>query len=326
MMTDAIARPAGRASAWRMTIVVAKLAVTAGILVWLYSKIGGGRALALLADTNLVLLGCAVALTVLQVLVGAMRWYVVLDALGHRAPLSRVTVLFTIGVFFNICVPTGVGGDAYRAWQITRAGAPISVAVNSVLIDRVLVTAVLLLAVVVEYPWVAMRFASVNFLPIFLVSAGGLAALAVLMLPYRNAVSQPAWRLLRAMAVLRGGLRRALARPLATLLSAATIAMFCMSVWLAALSIGVSLSLLDGILLVPPVMVVMLLPVTIGGWGLRESAMVIAFGAAGIAPEAGFAVSVLVGLVTMGVSLVGGVFWLASTDSGAPANRPELRQ
>jgi uncharacterized protein (TIRG00374 family) len=187
------------------------------------------------------------------------------------------------------------------------------------------VTAVLLLAVVVGYPWLAVRFADVNFLPIALVSMGGLAALAFLVLFDRDAAPRRTWRLLQALGALRDGLRRSLVRPAAIVLSASTVAMFCASVWLAALSIGVSLPLLDSLLLVPPVMVVMLLPVTIGGWGLRESAMVIAFGAAGIAPDAGFAVSVLVGLVTMGVSLVGGVFWLATIESAPPMTPAERK-
>jgi glycosyltransferase 2 family protein len=53
-----------------------------------------------------------------------------------------------------------------------------------------------------------------------------------------------------------------------------------------------------------------MMPVSIGGWGLRETAMVYSLGLIGIAPEQALLLSVLIGLLNIVISLPGGVLWL----------------
>ena len=70
--------------------------------------------------------------------------------------------------------------------------------------------------------------------------------------------------------------------------------------------------LLDCILLVPPVILVTVVPISIAGWGVREGAMVVAFGFIGVPASAAFAVSVLFGLTLAAASLPGSLIWWLS--------------
>ena len=54
------------------------------------------------------------------------------------------------------------------------------------------------------------------------------------------------------------------------------------------------------------------MPISIAGWGVRESAMVLAFGYAGLAEGDGLIVSILFGVATLTVGALGGVVWVAS--------------
>ena len=73
---------------------------------------------------------------------------------------------------------------------------------------------------------------------------------------------------------------------------------------------------LDCLVLVPPVLLVMTLPISIAGWGVRETAMVVAFGLIGV-PEGGAAVlGFLLGLVGVFTAAPGGIVWLMSRDKG----------
>ena len=77
-------------------------------------------------------------------------------------------------------------------------------------------------------------------------------------------------------------------------------------------SIGVGVTLLDCLVLMPPVILITTIPISIAGWGLRESAMVAIFGFIGIVQEDAIALSLLFGLINAFVSLPGGFLWMMS--------------
>ena len=71
--------------------------------------------------------------------------------------------------------------------------------------------------------------------------------------------------------------------------------------------------------LVPPIVLVTTLPISIAGWGVRESATVIGFGFIGVAPADALALSVLFGLVQIVMGVPGGIMWLAQKGRGGAA-------
>jgi hypothetical protein len=75
--------------------------------------------------------------------------------------------------------------------------------------------------------------------------------------------------------------------------------------------------------LMPPVLLIATVPISIAGWGIRESSMIAAFSYAGLAEADGLTLSILFGAVSFVVGLFGGVVWIASglrtvTFSSAP--------
>ena len=66
----------------------------------------------------------------------------------------------------------------------------------------------------------------------------------------------------------------------------------------------------------PLVVLIMTIPISIGGWGVRETAMVALFGLIGVSNEGALVLSVLIGLVGMVSALPGGLIWLLSRDKG----------
>jgi uncharacterized membrane protein YbhN (UPF0104 family) len=80
--------------------------------------------------------------------------------------------------------------------------------------------------------------------------------------------------------------------------------------WCLAKSVAAPLEWSEALLLVLPVLLVATIPVSIAGWGTRETAMVIAFGYAGLPESDGLIVSVLLGIAMFAAGLVGGVVWI----------------
>ncbi|MGQ9698583.1 MAG: lysylphosphatidylglycerol synthase transmembrane domain-containing protein, partial [Armatimonadota bacterium] len=53
-------------------------------------------------------------------LVSAVRWKILLAALGADVPLGTLVSSYLVGSFFNSFLPTTVGGDVVRIWDTSR--------------------------------------------------------------------------------------------------------------------------------------------------------------------------------------------------------------
>ena len=62
-------------------------------------------------------LAAAAVYTAAQV-VSAWRWQLLARPLGFDRPLRNFAGFYFIGMFFNLVLPTSVGGDAVRAWYL----------------------------------------------------------------------------------------------------------------------------------------------------------------------------------------------------------------
>ena len=81
-------------------------------------------------------------------------------------------------------------------------------------------------------------------------------------------------------------------------------------IYILAVDLGIAISFLASFVLFPIVILFMLVPISIAGWGVREGAMVIFLGLVGISSESALAVSLLYGIILTIVGLAGGILWL----------------
>jgi hypothetical protein len=125
-------------------------------------------------------------------------------------------------------------------------------------------------------------------------------------------------RLVAELATLSRGGRRLFARPerLVALvgLAVATVGLTILGYMLVADSLGVDLSFGSWVVIVPPVSLIQLIPVSLAGWGLRELGVVVVLAGFGVPAEAALATSLLVGLCLIVIGLRGGLLWLTGWD------------
>jgi hypothetical protein len=69
-------------------------------------------------------------------------------------------------------------------------------------------------------------------------------------------------------------------------------------------AIGLTVDPLGYLKVVPPALLVTVIPFSIGGWGLRESSVIIGFGLIGVGAEQAFALSVMFGVLSMMAALI----------------------
>jgi uncharacterized protein (TIRG00374 family) len=88
-----------------------------------------------------------------------------------------------------------------------------------------------------------------------------------------------------------------------------------LSVFLIGSALGISLSIIGILIVVPLSILTMALPISFAGWGVREGAMITGFSLLGVSSEIAFSISILYGFGLALTGLIGGIFWLLESDS-----------
>lgn len=306
--------------------------VAVGLLAILWRAADGEAALRSLLQAEPGWLVLALLALTVQMGLSALRWRLTAGRLGIALTARRAVAEYYIAQVVNQSLPGGVLGDAGRAVR-SRHGAGLVSATEAVIFER-LAGQVALLAVL------AVAFAATLAVPggldwprwLALAVASGLAvtallpgvALGVARLPGAvgrgtRAAGAALGTALLDRAVLPGQVALSLGTAIANLAAFA----FC------ARAVGVDLSLPAIAALVPLILLTMLIPITISGWGLREGAAAALLPVAGATASGGLAASVAFGLCAI-VSVLPGLVmvWLAPGGpdaEGAEAEGPDTR-
>ncbi|MGJ5205687.1 lysylphosphatidylglycerol synthase transmembrane domain-containing protein [Bradyrhizobium sp. HKCCYLR20261] len=264
-----------------------------------------------------------VAITLLQIFIGALRWREISALCGAPLTDMRAFRYNMIGAFFNQTLPSSIGGDAVRLWLIGRTGAGWRAASYSILTDRAVGFIALALIIVASLPWSYGLIANENGrLALVLVDAAALAAGAgFLIIGYLPAAWMKAWwptRHVYACSVIAN--KVIFGKATAVKIAALSLSVHVLAVviaWCAVRSIAASVGFEQLFLLTPPIMLITMLPISIAGWGVREATMMVTFGYAGLAPADGTVVSILFGAIYFIVGGMGGLVWILSAEKGA---------
>ena len=299
----------------------AKAAVTAG-LVWLVLRgVDFSAALERMAGLSAAAAAGAVALLMLHCFVAGWRWRMIMRLFGPALPLAASIRLFFEGYFFNNALPSTIGGDGVRIYRANRMGLPLAASVNGVLLDRVTGLTGLVILVAVGQPLLYAHVEDTStrlaFAAIVLAGVAGVAAMILArriperLLPAR--LREPVHKLSEATHA--AYLYPAVSLPVLGL-SVVVHGLIVASVHVIAIGLGLDVGLFESLVLVPAVILLSTVPVSIGGWGLREGLMVVALGLAGVPADAALSVSILFGLAQIAAGLPGGALWLMAGGRG----------
>jgi glycosyltransferase 2 family protein len=260
----------------------------------------------------------------LQVPLLGVRWREIAAVCGARLTVVQALRYTWIGQFFGQVLPATAGGDAVRIWLMARSGKGWSTAIYSVLIDRVAGVSAMAAVLVLCLPWTLQLIHDPTArLALVLIGFGALGGVIVFLAcgasqfralerwrvgRHFAAASRMAWRICRSAVGLR-----------VMVLSITSHLLTVAAMWAGAMAVGGSVSFADVLLLVLPVLLIATLPISIAGWGIRESAMVLAFAYAGLPRDDGLMVSILFGLASLAVGACGGIIWISGHYSSRPA-------
>jgi len=298
-------------------LLLVKLCVTAGCL-WYVAQQVNVAGFKRLFDTFVYgWAAIAVAGLIIEVPLVALRWRDILDALGSQADRTRfapLVAITSITVFVAQILPN-VAADALRVWLLVRTGRSWRQGLPSVIIDRALGLFSLTAIGFVTLLFPSALTALAGYRTVALGAFGAIivaAMLGVFLVPYiapvldRFSLTRMAGRFaLAAHSVLVGS--RAGWRILALGFAVHFLTVF--AIWSLARAQGFALPVVDAALLFTLMISISLLPVSIGGWGLRELAVSSLLATHGVPVEQALFFSVSFGLIVIVAALPGAVVW-----------------
>jgi hypothetical protein len=316
----------------RVPGLVLKLAVSVALLVYLANRLDVELIAHEIASARRAGLVLAGAVFFVSNLLGAVQWRTLLGAAGVRLSRSRTLAYYLQGLFFGLFLPANVGGDVSRVVDTTRHTGEFGGAVAATVMDRLVgfysMGSMAVLALILGgggAPWVItvpiVGFAGVNLavaLALFSRRASGLLERLVNLIPAER-VRRTGVGLVRAL--------HALGRRPGLLLGVFAISVVVQVLritvhLLVARSMGIELAAGEFFVIIPVLAVLLALPISVGGIGVRESAAVELFGHVGVAGAPAVGMQVTVFLLQILVTLPGWGIFVARQLRGRRAHGP----
>jgi uncharacterized membrane protein YbhN (UPF0104 family) len=292
-----------------MTTAV-KAVVSLGLLAYLFSKVDVQS----VGDELRSLRGGFVALAVIGYIalqfVAVLRWRIMVHVQGYGHAYGRLAMFYFAGLFFNLFLPTSIGGDLSRCYYLADNRSDILRAMTTILADRVSgMVALICIAAV------AVSFTSV-IIPVWMtvMTVGGAVLLILgLLIPFvhprifrRFELPYRYWQTPRFMAA-------SLAASFFIQLSVVIINMFIGH------AVGADIPWGFYFVFTPLVAVAGMIPISLNGLGVREGAYVYFLSQVGLSASQALAFAILwLILITLN-SVLGGIGWTLAGRSLNPA-------
>lgn len=297
--------------------VVATLLVTSAAIAYVLSKIDIGKTWDIITGASVPWLLLSTALTVVTVPPMAWRWQQLLRVRGIAEGVPWLTRTYFVSYAVGQVLPTSIGGDASRIFETSRRHpGQITPITGSVLLERALGGAVTLLlagiglvVAIGRYPiggylWIEALFVVATIFVAFVFFSRRVRTRLAFALPYARRL-----RLELPARAVYDGLHGYREHPWTLLVVAGVSAsqqlLRILAIYASGRAVGIHLGLLPYVILGPLLFLVMLVPFTVNGIGVREAFFVSFLGKLGVPHDAAFACGFLFFILTIVLALPG---------------------
>ena len=311
----------------RLKLLV-KLLVPAAIITYFVVTLEWGTVLTHLRQTDAALFAAGFILLCVRMATGAWRSVILLRARGITGHgLGTLTRYYFIGNFFSLFMPALVGRDLARGYYLYTSSEEKSIAVSTVVVERIIGTgalAVLTAAAAAVHVLAGMTALSGRVPMIVGIAAAGTAVgIALIFIPVTERILE---RLTPRS--LRGSLHTAAVfirdivtfnrSPRALWYGFAVSVLFqawgVAAVYLLARAAGSDAPTIAFLVFLPVIWFAGMLPVSIGGLGVREGTFAALFATAGMTTEMALAICILWNIQNLMLGIIGGILLATGRD------------
>ena len=303
---------------------LSKIVISLGLITFLIIKISPQRIIPQLKELNPSMLIFAFLIFFFSNILGSMQWHFLLHSSGIRLRYTKTFRLYFIGLFFNNFLPANVGGDAVKIYDVTKIGNDPYRVFAVTLLDRVIgITALSVIALGSSF-YVLFHGGMLNLGTYMLVFS--IFIVPLVLLSSSKKVSKLVRKLFSLITIWGIGNRfdqifdhlgeykrlRSLLLKL-SLLSLAVQALRITTHIFVAKSLNISIqpaSYIYFFIFIPLLGLIMILPISINGLGVREGTGILLFSQIGFSNEQSLLMEFITYFVMVVVSLLGAGFFL----------------
>jgi len=271
-------------------ITIIKILISAALIYWILRGTNFKEILFAIGSANFLLVMTSFSLHFIGFYVSAVRWKLLLNAQGIETRISYLIKSYIVSSFFNNLLPSTVGGDTIRAYDSYKAGKSKSGAVAVIFVDRflglfalmifALVTAFLASEIISRIPylflWIILGFLLMTLIIwiIFFPSKKLSHLVSKIKIPFSAKLQRILEKIIEAFWIFKGQ-----KKVLFKVLGLSLILQVNVIIYYFIISVALNFSVpyYYFFLIVPLSIFIMMLPISINGIGLRESAFFFTF-------------------------------------------------
>lgn len=305
----------------RALSIFLRISISIILLIFLFKQVDRRSLLEIIKDANKGLLFLAFFILFFNYLACLFRWEMLLKGANIHLPLKRIIISFAGGSFFSLFLPSTIGGDLVRSIDLSLHTQRPREVIATVFLDRLsgyigLVT-VVLLAVIFGYRFIQDKnvLVSVAIITSILIS--------ILLVVFNEFLYT---RINRLFKILPASNIKEAIKDLHQeiyvfkhhknivinnlVLSFFIQAITPLSFYILSLSLGININVIYFFIFIPIIGAITLIPISIGGLGLRDATTIFFFAKAGLNKDLAFAMSLLFFFFILIYGCLGGLIYV----------------
>lgn len=313
---------------------ILKILVTVALFAFILTRVDLRLVIGIIAQANLPLLLLAMAMYFFAIFLGAVKWQILVKAQEIDASLGDLLAFTLMALFFGNVLPTNIGGDVIRAYDLARVTkGRAEAAAISVVVDRLMGLFAFFAAAVVTAVMATFMLSQSRVLEQIeiatVIAASAFVALCAALFSRRLAkrfaalfeigpakrVQPIALNVYRALQVYRFRYR---ALALNVILSLCIVVVTAGVWFVVGRAVGITdVSFFTFLLFNPLIAFVLLIPISFNGLGAKEAAVVFFFSLVNVPNANALAMSLLFHVIVVVTSLPGGFVWFRKRRSAS---------
>ncbi len=288
------------------------------MLILLLGQMDIGALLQKSGDFNIWLLSLSIIMIIFQILFLNLRWHSYMNAGKHNISFKTSSLINIAGYFANILFITSVGGIIAKSGLAVRQGLSVTRAVFATFLDRFMT-----LFALIVFSSIGLIFLydviDSNLMILLSLSVSGVICVVIIsLLVLRSGILKDfilsSRKRSRIVVILRDYTENYNLILKTSIYSLIAQACFIFSVYILSLGFNNNVNAVEFLALMPILALIASLPISFGGWGVREGAFIYGLGLIGFSMESAFMLSVQVGLVTLIAPFIVGIPFLLKSD------------
>ena len=305
----------------RIISILLRISISIILLIFLFKQVDTKNLFEIIKGADKFLLLFAFFVYVLVYILCLFRWEMLLRGVEIYLPFKRVIISFSGGIFFNLFLPSTIGGDLMRSIDLATYTKKPKEVVATVFLDRVsgYIGLVIVALLAVALGWNLIENKGM-LLIVVIITAVLISVLLVLFnnflfckinkflhSPKAGKIREAIKNVHQEMYIFRQQ-KSLIVKNL--LLSLAIQIIIPLVFYITALSLGLKLNVIYFLIFIPVIGAITMLPISIGGLGLRDYATISFFAKAGVGKDLAFAMSLLNFSFILLCGIIGGIIYV----------------